>query len=406
MKSPGGPTDSGRTDSGRTDSGRTDAAGPIEPMPPVVTTTTAPVRHPVPWRTIWATIAAVLITLAGIVMLRELGRIITWLVIALFFAVVLSPPVDFLVRRLRFKRAVAILCVFLMGLGLFGAMMYAFIRPLYDQTQEVIDKFPDFVADARAGRGPVGRLVKKYDLDKRLEDNLPKIRENVNRLGSNSLDILAGVGNAVAAALTIFVLSFLMILEGPKMLRGGLNALSPPHRERFSRVAADCAKAVTGYMAGNLLISVIAGLATFVFLFFAHVPFRGVLGLWVAFADLIPLVGATLGAIPAVIVAFIHSVPAGIATIVFYVLYQQFENHVLQVTIMSRTVDLNPLVVLVSVLVGVELFGILGALLAIPTAGVVQVIARDVYDERSGRMKPVPTVGVDETPISTAAEGS
>ncbi|HEV7887253.1 MAG TPA: AI-2E family transporter [Acidimicrobiales bacterium] len=359
-------------------------------------------HRPVPWRTIWATIFSVVVTIAAYFMLKHVTKIVTWLFVALFFAIILSPSVDFLCRKARFPRALATLAVFLVGLSLVAAMMYAFIRPLVDQSREVADRFPVYLADAKAGRGPIGHVVKKYNLDKRFEENQAKIEANVNKLGSNSVKILAGVGNAVAAGLTIFVLAFLMILEGPKMLAGSLNALSPPRQDRVKKVAADCAKAVTGYMAGNLLISVIAGTATFVFLLVAGVPFAGVLGLWVAFADLIPLVGATLGAIPAVIVAFIHSVPAGIATIVFYVLYQQFENHVLQVTIMSRTVDLNPLVVLVSVLLGVELFGLLGALLAIPVAGVIQVVARDIWDERQGRFKPEPTVGADETPISHA----
>jgi predicted PurR-regulated permease PerM len=359
----------------------------------------------VPWRTIWATIFSVVITLAAYFVLREVTRILTWLAVALFFAIVLSPPVDFLTRRLRLPRALATLTVFLVGVIAIAAMLYAFIRPLVDQSQEMVDKFPTFVADARAGRGPIGHVVKKYDLDKKLEDNQKKIQDNLKKLGSNSLKIVQGVGNAVAAGLTIFVLAFLMILEGPKMLEGGLNALSPPRRRRVTRVAADSAKAVTGYMAGNLLISVIAGVATYIFLFFAHVPFRGVLGLWVAFADLIPLVGATLGAIPTVGVAFIHSIPAGIATLVFYIVYQQFENHVLQVTIMSRTVDLNPLMVLVSVLVGVELFGLLGALLAIPAGGVIQVVGRDLWDEHAGRLKEEPTVGASETPVDRTPEG-
>jgi predicted PurR-regulated permease PerM len=114
------------------------------------------------------------------------------------------------------------------------------------------------------------------------------------------------------------------------------------------------------------------------------------------------LVGATLGAIPTIGVAFLHSTTAGIVMIIVYVVYQQFENHVLQVTIMSRTVSLNPLVVLVRVLLGVELSGFLGALLAIPAAGIVQVIARDIYDERRGRFKDEPTVGADELPIDEA----
>jgi predicted PurR-regulated permease PerM len=367
-------------------------------MPPART------REPIPWRVISAWIFSVLVVVTAVGVLRNLARILTWLVIAGFFAVILTPPVDFLVRRLRFRRALATLVVFLVGLGLFSAMMYAFVRPIVDQSQEFVDNFPRYVTDAKEGRGPVGDLVTRYDLDERVEENQDRLRETLNELGRNSVDILRNVGNAVAAGLTIFVLAFLMILQGPDMVRVVQNALSPPTRERVGRVAADCARSVTGYMAGNLLISVIAGLATFVWLFVVGVPFRGVLALWVAFADLIPLVGATLGAIPAVLVAFLHSTTAGVATIVFYVAYQQFENHVLQVTIMARTVKLNPLAVLVSVLVGVELFGILGALLAIPAAGIIQVIVRDVYDERTGRLKEEPTVGEEERPV--AAEGA
>jgi predicted PurR-regulated permease PerM len=127
-----------------------------------------------------------------------------------------------------------------------------------------------------------------------------------------------------------------------------------------------------------------------------------VLALWVAFADLIPLVGATLGAVPTIAVAFLHSVPAGIAAVVFFILYQQFENNVLQVTVMSRTVNLNPLGVLISVMIGVELFGLLGALLAIPAAGVIQVVVRDLWDEQHGRPKGEPTIGASETPLSEA----
>jgi predicted PurR-regulated permease PerM len=169
-------------------------------------------------------------------------------------------------------------------------------------------------------------------------------------------------------------------------------------------VAVDAARAVSGYVFGNLLISLIAGVAIWIVLLILHVPYAATLGLFVAFADLIPLVGATLGAVPTVLFAFLHSVPAGIVTLIFFIVYQQFENHVLQVTIMSRTVRLNPLAVLVSVLFGVELFGFLGALLAIPAGGIIQVIARDIYDESRGRLKTEPTIGADEVPMSDAKD--
>src|SRR3954462_7202160 len=282
----------------------------------------------------------------------------------------------------------------------FGGMIYAFVRPIVDQTTEFVDNLPKYVEDAKAGRGTIGHLVKRYKIDDYVQRNQAKLRKAAQNAGKPALAVATTVVNGLAALVTIMVLTFLMLLEGPRMLESGVGILSPPTAERIKRVGADAARAITGYVAGNLLISLIAGLVTYVSLRLLGVPFPEVLALWVAFADLIPLVGATLGAIPTIAIAFLHSTSAGIIMIIVFVAYQQFENHVLQVTIMSRTVKLNPLTVLVSVLAGVELFGFLGALLAIPAAGVIQVIVRDLYNERRGELKPEPTVGADEVPIS------
>jgi predicted PurR-regulated permease PerM len=168
-------------------------------------------------------------------------------------------------------------------------------------------------------------------------------------------------------------------------------------------VGGDCAKSVTGYISGNLLISFICGLLTYVVLLIAGVPFAGLIALFVGIADLMPLVGATIGGAVAVLAGFIHSIPTGIAVLVFFVLYQQLENHLLQPLVFARTVKLNPLTVIIAVLIGVELLGILGALLAIPVASMIQVILRDVWDHRRGRPKEEPTVGVDEEPALESA---
>lgn len=352
-----------------------------------------------------ASIAMVLATVAGLWLLDHLSKIVVWLVIAGFFAVVLNPAVDFLQYRARMRRGLATLVVFMLGMAALALLLYSFIRPIVDQASEFADNFPEYVEDAQSGEGQIGRLVQRYEIDEWLEENQDRLREGLQGAGEPALNLVRSVANTVVALLTIVVLSILMLLRGPQMLQTGLMTIEDERRrERVRRVAADCARAVTGYVAGNLLISVIAGVTAYVWLWAWGVPFREVLALWVGFADLIPLVGATLGAIPLIGVAFLHSVPAGIGAIVFYVLYQQFENHVLQVTIMSRTVDLNPLAVLVSVLVGVELSGFLGALLAIPAAGVIQVIVRDLYDERKGRWKVVPTTGEDEVPIDIGDE--
>ena len=356
-------------------------------------------RRPVPVRTILATIGLVLATLVAITAVQRLSHIIGLLIIAGFFAIVLTPAVDFLERR-GFRRSLATIVVFLIGVAALAGMLALFIQPIVRELSGFIDDFPQFVEKAKAGRGPVGGLVKRFNIDQYIEENQEQWQQSLRNAGAPALDIARSVASGVFAFVTILVLTFLMVLEGPKMTASTLKLIGDEHRERVRRVAADCAKAVTGYMAGNLAISAVAGLATFVFLAIVGVPFAGVLGLWVAFADLIPLVGATLGAIPTVGVAFLSSPGRGIAAVIFYVVYQQLENHILQPTIMSRTVDLNPLAVLVSVLVGVELFGVVGALLAIPVAGILQVIVRNLYDERRGQLKDPPSLGADETPMT------
>jgi predicted PurR-regulated permease PerM len=329
-------------------------------------------------RVVFVGCAVVAAVVASIYAVHSLSHIITLFVVAGFFAVILAPPVDYLVRRARFPRGLAVLTVFLVGMLVFGAMTFAFVRPVVKQSRQFVDDFPTLVDDAKAGRGRMGKIVKKYNLDEFVTRNQGKLKEARKELGTRAVPLAGTVASSLAATITVIVLAVLMLLSGPGIQAGILEAIDNPiRRERVRRLATDSSLALTRYMAGNLIISLIAGLATYVFLAIAHVPFKEVLALWVAFADLIPLVGATLGAVPAVLVGFLHSTPAGIAVVLFFIAYQQFENHVLQVTVMSRSVRLNPLAVLASVLVGVELFGILGALLAIPAAGVIQVIIVD-----------------------------
>jgi predicted PurR-regulated permease PerM len=371
------------------------ADGPAAPAPSAA----------VPWRTIFATVAVVVGTIGAFLLLRELSRILAWLAVAGFFTIVMAPAVDGIQQRLHLRRALATTIVFFAFLAVVVALLYLFIRPVVEQVSSFVDDLPDRVEEARDGRGPLGDLVKRYDLDQYLDENEDRIQEALRDAGTPALAVARQVFNGILAFVTILVLTFLMILRGPELTRGILTLIPDRHRERVRLVAGDSARAVSGYMLGNLLISLVAGLASLVFLLIAGVPSAEVLALWVAFADLIPMVGATLGAVPAVAVAFLHSTPAGIATLIFFIVYQQFENHVLQVTVMSRTVDVNPLTVLVSVLAGIELFGFLGALLAIPVAGVIQVVVRNVYDERQGRLKKEPTVGPDEVPVSAVEEG-
>ena len=343
--------------------------------------TAEPARVPV--RTILATIGLLLGTGLAVLFVIQVQRVLIWMLVAGFFTVTLYPVVAWVQRRLSWcPRWLATLLVFLLVFLVLGGLLAVFA-----------------VADARAGRGPVGERLTRTNALQWVQDNQDRIREFGTGLGAPALSVLRGAGSAVVATVTVFVLSYLGVLEGPRLVDNTLALLEPTRAERIRRVGRDCAITVTGYISGNLLISAICGVLTYAVLKICGVPFSGLIALFVALADLIPMVGATLGAVVAAIAGFVHSVPVGIVVVVFFVVYQQLENHLLQPWIFSRTVKLNPLAVLVAILLAVELAGILGALLAIPVAGMIQVVVRDVWDNRRGRPKQRPTVGADRGPV-------
>jgi predicted PurR-regulated permease PerM len=347
-------------------------------------------------------LALVLVTLLLLFLIRATSQVLTWILIAVFFAVALHPAVDWVQRRVAFgRRWLATLLVFLVAFVFLAGLVTLFVVPLVREGTQVVADFPKIVEDARSGRGPVGGLIERFNLLEYAENNADRFREYASNLGAPTLALLRGAATSVAGIVTIFVLAYLMVLEAPKVIHGFLAVFDDRRAERIRRVGRDCAKTVTGYITGNLLISFICGSLTYAVLKIMGVPYAGLIALFVGLADLIPLVGATLGAVIASLAAFVESTTAGIVVIVFFVLYQQLENHLLQPLIFARTVKVNPLTVLIAILIAVELAGILGALLAIPVAGIIQIIARDIWDTRRGRLKTEPTVGKDETPVGS-----
>lgn len=355
----------------------------------------------VPYRTLATAIGMVVLTALGLLFVYEVRRVLVWVIVALFFAVALYPVVNFLERRYpRAPRSVATLVVFLVVFLVLVGLAAVFAVPLAREATDLAGQLPTLIADSRAGRGPVGQFLERTNALEWVQQNQDRISEYGRNLATPALGIAKAAATTVAGIVTIFVLAYLMVLEGPKAVDGALGLLGDQRRaERVRSVGHDCAKTVTGYLSGNLLISVICGGLTYGVLRLLGVPFAGLIALFVAIADLIPLIGATLGAVVAVTAGFLHSVTAGIVVLVFFVLYQQLENHLLQPVILSRTVKLNPLTVLLAILLAVELAGILGALLAIPVAGIIQTVARDVWDHRRGRPKEEPTVGEGRRPV-------
>jgi len=354
----------------------------------------------VPTRTILATIALLLATALLLYIVVETRQIITWCVVGAFFAVALAPVVGFVQRKVfgGKRRSLATLLVFLVAFILLAALVTAFAVPLTQEGTKVAGQLPTIIDDARNGRGPIGDLLERTNALQWVQDNQDKISNFASGLTTPAKGVLGGIATGVTGLVTVIVLAYLMVLEGPKIVDGFTNLFAPATGTRIRRVATDCAKSVTGYLSGNLLISVVCGVLTFIVLQIAGVPFAGLIALFVGIVDLVPLVGATIGGIVAVLAGFIHSVPAGIAVLVFFLVYQQLENHLLQPLVFARTVKVNPLTVIIAILVAVELAGILGALLAIPAASIIQVVLRDIWDHRRGQLKAEPTVGEEQRP--------
>jgi predicted PurR-regulated permease PerM len=356
-------------------------------------------RERVPVRTILAAIGLVLATFVVVEMVIRLQRVLVWIIVSAFLAMVFAPAVGWVERRIRVRRTVATFLVFLLGLLIVIGLAAAFVIPLANQASHIATTLPDQVREAQSGRGPVADLLRRLNLYKFVESGQANLQTELSRLGAPALGVAKTLINTIAGLATIFVLSYLMVLQGPRLVDGTLNLMNPQRAHRVRHVATDCGRAVTGYMTGNLLISVICGVVMWVPMLVTGVPFAGVIALFVGVVDLLPLVGATIGGVVAIGAGFLHSLTAGIVIAVVLLVYQQAENHLLQPIIMSRTVQLNPLAVLVSVLLGAELAGILGALLAIPVASMIQIIVRDIWDTRRGELKSEPTVGEDQTPV-------
>jgi predicted PurR-regulated permease PerM len=337
----------------------------------------------VPWRTIVGAIAVFTAFAAAIEFVFVAWRIVVLVVVAGFFAVVLAPVVRMVQRRLHLHRGMAVALTMLITFGALVCMLFLFIAPVRTQLIDVLTDLPGSVRQASRGRGPFGHLVSRLKLEKLVDDNQASLTKAAESMQRSIPDMVSTILQGLLAVITVVVMTSLMLTQSAALARSSVRLVPDRHRRAVTDVSLEAASAVSGYMIGNLVISLCAGVAALLFLLIAGVPNPVVIALWVAFADLIPLVGAALGAIVAVLASLLVSPVAGIAAIIFFAIYQQFENSVLQLVVMARTVKVNPLAVLLSVLVGVDLFGFVGALLSIPVAGALNVVVKEIWRHRS-----------------------
>jgi predicted PurR-regulated permease PerM len=342
----------------------------------------------VPLRTIVVSLLAVaLFYLAGKLIYR-LRDVVLLILVAGFVAMILNPLVLLLQRFVVKRRGFAVSLVTLLALGVFAGLAYLFGYPLVNAITHLANKLPSYIASAETGKGWIGHLLLKYHVQRWVTQNAPKLVTFGQDLSKPALSFGEGALSLLVELLTIFVLVLLLLLEGPRMRRGVMAVLSPGQATEVTRVASQVNRSVVGYMLGNFATSLCCGITVFVTLDVVNAPFPALWALWVALVDFLPIIGGALAGIPTVLfVTGVVSITAGVITLVVFLIYTQVENHILNPIIMSRTVRISPLLVLMAVLVGASLGswvggifgGFVAALLAIPVAGALQVIVREIW---------------------------
>jgi predicted PurR-regulated permease PerM len=346
----------------------------------------ADARH-VPLRTIVVTVAVVAATYLAGQLIYRIREIILLILVAGFVALLLNPIVVVLERKLSLRRGLAVTIVTILAALAFLGLALAFGYPLVGAVTHLANKLPSYVASAEQGKGWIGHLARKYHVLTWVQRNTPKLVTYAQSLSKPALSIGTAAFSLLIELFVIFVLVLLLLLEGPKMRRWILSQMPQQRADGTTRVAREVQQAVIGYMLGNFLTSIIAGVVVFVTLLSVGVPYPVLWGVWVALVDFLPMVGGALAGIPTVLFAFTQGITAGVVTLVVFLVYTQIENHVLNPVIMSRTVRISPLLVLLAVLIGASLGSLVGgifggfvaALLAIPVAGALQVLVREAW---------------------------
>ncbi len=317
---------------------------------------------------------------------------ISWLLIATFLAIALSGPVNFLGRFM--KRGFAIALVYL-GLLLVPVGIGAIVVPpivngandLAQNAPEYAQDVTDFVNDNKTLRD----INEDYDVTEKIQEEAAKLPSKIGDAAGVLRDVGFGLVNSIFALITILILTAFILGGGRGWLHYGLRFVPEQRARRLERVFDRVGRAVGNYVAGALAQATIAALTAYVVLSILGVPFAAPLALVIFFLDLIPLIGATIGAVLVGVVTLFQDFPtATIIWAVYSILYQQLENNLIQPQIQRRAVEINPFLVIVSVLFGSALLGVLGALVAVPVAASLQIALREYLDYRGIEPRPEP----------------
>lgn len=320
----------------------------------------------------------------GILYFGYMARIILiWIVTAFSLALALNPTVHWVEKKFaRRHRTAATLLVFGVMILAFGALGASLFRPVVGQTEALVAQVPQYTQEALRPGTWLGDTVDHYNLIPRIQSSQSDILNNLTSASGTFAGVVSQLFASLIAIVTILGLTFFMLMEGPVWLELFWRSLPGGRRSHAQRLASEMYGAVVGYVNGKLLAALLAGVSAAIMLLILGVPYAAALALVVALLSIIPMFGATIGALIVVVVCLFSSITAAIVMAVFFLIYQQIENSIIQPVIFNHTVAVSPLLVFVSVLLGTAVGGILGALIAIPVTASIQILVKDYYARR------------------------
>ncbi len=342
----------------------------------------------------------------GLYLVWRLRGVIQLLAISLFFAFALFPVVDAVAARTRAPRAAMILVVYLILDLLILLIAYVVIPSLVKEVEAFARNAPHYAAQLRHNP-TIRRFDDRYHISAKLVRDAHHLPEELAKLAGPLKDVTIGAAAFITQLLAVLSITFLLILHGRRYAEMGL-ALTGERQNRYRQVLIEIKDSVAQYTLGKIVISAAATVATWVVLSILGVPYALALGLVVGFFDFIPLIGATLGAIVVAFATLTVDFPTTtIIWIAFIIVWQRIEDYVIQPHVYGKTMNMNPLVTIVSLLVGAELLGILGVLLAIPAAAAIQIILRDWWCYRQADTAPAGgAVGAGDRTAAAAGDAT
>jgi predicted PurR-regulated permease PerM len=354
-------------------------------------------------------IAKIFFTLVALVafvyVLYVVRSVVLLVFIAGFLAVALGPAVDFLSSRAHLPRAGAILLLYLCIVGAIVGVGLLVVPPVVEQVDQLAQDAPGYLADLRSNT-TFREYDNKYDLTENLNEQASSLPSRLGDAAGALQAVTVGVFSAGVQLITVLTMTFFLLLDGRRFVDFAVGFRGPRREERLRPLAEEIYKSTAGYVAGALTLGTMAGVSAFVVLSILGTSFAVPLAVLMFFLDLVPLVGATIaGVLIAIVTAFTDFPTDLIIWVVFFLVYQQIENNVLQPFVYRRAVSVAPLLVIVSILVGSSLLGVLGALVAIPVAAAIQIIVRDLWAQGHIRGAP-PDANTDADPQPADADPS